>query len=92
MVLESLGIPAIIPEVTETHAGLMTPFDKHKLDGLSDAINFRGQIDLTNVDEATGGIAYPDPLDNGDLYVNIGAGVPVIEYNGIYNNPKYPNC
>ena len=87
---ETLGVPAIIPEVTETHAGLMTPFDKHKLDGLSDAINFRGQIDLTNVDEATGGIAYPNPLDNGDLYVNIGAGVPVIEYNGIYNNPKYP--
>ena len=61
----------------------MSPEQKEKLDDLTNAINFKGVIDVTNIDPNTGGIPYPTVLENGDLYVNIGDGVAILPYVGI---------
>ena len=78
-----IGNRARLPLVTSTHAGLMSPEQKEKLEDLTEAINFKGVIDVTNIDPNTGGIPYPSVLENGDLYVNVGDGVAIAEYVGI---------
>ena len=78
-----IGDRAVIPLVTSAHAGLMSPDQKEKLEDLTEAINFKGVIDVTNIDPNNGGIPYPSPLENGDLYVNVGDGVAIAEYVGI---------
>ena len=66
------GGPAVLLPVTHQLAGLMLPADKQKLDGLSDAINYRGEINLTDANDSQ----YPYPTDPqpGDIYINIGVG------------------